>query len=606
MPKKISPLQFLRHFWQIFQFVWTSQASLALGLMSLEFLKGILPVINAWLTKQIFDQLNDTAGQAASHFLNLFLGLLALQISLSLVTIASSQVSQYLSSEFKRCLSLRTEEETYRHLLRLKGLAYFENPKYHELFRMASQGLGMGTNQIIYSLTRLVQSLSTILSFLGLILFLNPLMLLALLLANLPRLYHQLRFGQQRVHLRQEANPKERSINYFNYLLSNMNIAKEIRLFNIGTYILENLLTMRREVQEAERKQELREIRINSSLSLLSVIVTTVMFAFVIYQAYLAQISIGDVMLYTAALGSIGASIDGIIQVIASTNEQVLFFQHYAEFQALKPDLPQVIQPRSVPQLSQGIELRNLSFRYAEDAPDVLKNINLFIPVEQSLALVGLNGSGKTTLVKLLTRLYDPTEGQILWDGFDIREFDIDEFRQHIGAIFQDFVRYDLTARENIGFGEVSAIENLAQIQKAASKTGMHGFLQGLPQEYETILSRWLAKEGSGTDLSGGQWQKVAISRMFMRDADLMILDEPTAALDAEAEYEIFSQFANLVANRTSLLISHRFSTVRMADRIVVLENGTIVEHGSHHELMALNQRYKDLYSKQAMQYYKE
>jgi ATP-binding cassette subfamily B protein len=336
---------------------------------------------------------------------------------------------------------------------------------------------------------------------------------------------------------------------------------------------------------------------------LFSTLIHTGTFGFVIYQAFQERISIGDVMLYMAALSSIGGAIESLIQIFTSINQQVLFFQHYAEFQALKPDLSVANPACSIPHLSEGIELKGVCFRYTEDTSYILKNINLYIPAKQSLALVGLNGSGKTTLVKLLTRLYDPTEGQILWDGIDIRQFNIDEYRQHIGAIFQDFVQYDLSVRENIGLGEISSIKNLPYIQKAAGKTGMHDYIQSLPEQYETVLSRWLAQEGEGTDLSGGQWQKVAISRMFMREAEFMILDEPAAALDAEAEYEIFSQFATLVENRTSLLISHRFSTVRMANRIAVLQDGEIVEYGSHEELIALDQRYKDLYSKQAMQY---
>lgn len=604
--KKISPLQFLRHLRQMFLFVWEGQHSFALMMLGMEFLKGVFPVATAWLTKQIFDELSRSTGQAESQFMALFLGLLVLQVLLNLATNGSMQLGMYLNNELNRRLILQTEEESYKQILRLKGLSYFENPQYHELFRMAQHGLQNGTHQLIYILARLVQSVSLILSFVGVILFLNPLLLLVLLLANLPRLYHQLRFGQQRLYVMYRTSPKERLMYYFGNVLTGMHFAKEMRLFNLGDYTLKKLITIKSEIQEEQRQQELKEIRVNSALNLLTTLVTTGLFAFVIYQAYRGDISLGDVMLYTAALGGIGMAVDTIIQLISMTNEQVLFFQHYAEIKALKPDLALPISPVAVPKLSKGIEIKNLSFRYSEEAPFILKNINLFIPAHQSLALVGLNGSGKTTLVKLLTRLYDPSEGQILWDGIDIRDFEIDEFRQHIGAIFQDFVQYDLTARENIGFGEVAQIENLPHIQKAAAKTGMHSYIESLPEQYESILSRWMAQEGQGTDLSGGQWQKVAISRMFMRDADFMILDEPAAALDAEAEYEIFSQFSTLVENRTSLLISHRFSTVRMADTIAVLQDGEIIEYGSHAELMALDQRYKDLYTKQAMQYHKE
>jgi ATP-binding cassette subfamily B protein len=214
-----------------------------------------------------------------------------------------------------------------------------------------------------------------------------------------------------------------------------------------------------------------------------------------------------------------------------------------------------------------------------------------------------LNGAGKTTLVKLLTRLYDPTEGQILWDGIDIREFDLDDLRRHIGAIFQDFVRYNLTARENIGVGEVAYIEDLPRVVDAAEDVGIHELIMGMPEQYETILSRWLVEDTTGVDLSGGQWQKVGTARMFMRAADFLILDEPTAALDAQAEFETYERFVELVSGRTCVLISHRFSTVRMADLIAVLEDGIITEYGSHEELMARPATYAKLYNMQAERY---
>lgn len=603
MEKKTSLFQFLRHLRHIFGFVWVVQPYFVLCLMFLQLLQGIFPVALAWVTKQIFDELSRVAEGDSSQFLNIFLSLLMLQVILGLSSSVVSQLNAYLNSELNRRLSLQTEEEVYRQMLRLKGMAYFENPKYHELFQMASHGLQVGTNQLVSTLTSLVQNLVTLLSFFGVILFLNPLMLGILLIANVPHLVQNLRFGQQRVVMKRNMTPGERMGFYFSRLLSSIYFAKEVRLFNIGNYFLEHLLNFKREVQQEQRQQEIREVRVGLGLNLLSTLVATIMLSFVIYQAYLGQISIGDVTLYIAALSSISGAVESIIHIIASVNEQILFFQHYDKFKTLKPDLPATEQTCSVPPLSIGIELRNLSFRYTDDSPYILEKINLFIPAGSCLALVGLNGSGKTTLVKLLTRLYDPTEGQVLWDGIDIREFDVDEYRKHIGAIFQDFVRYDLTARENIGLGDVDDIHELSLIQEAAIKTGMHNYIQSLPEQYESILSRWLAKNSGGTDLSGGQWQKIAISRMFMRNADFMILDEPTAALDAESEYEIFSQFASLVENRTSLLISHRFSTVRMADHIAVLENGTIIEYGSHDELRANGGTYDRLYTMQAENY---
>ena len=323
----------------------------------------------------------------------------------------------------------------------------------------------------------------------------------------------------------------------------------------------------------------------------------------VVLQAFAGRISLGDVTLYISALASVQRALSGLISSFTDLNENVLFFTHYTDLLALPPLIPIANPTRPVPPLKRGIELRNVSFRYSEQHPYVLKDINLLLPNGKCLALVGLNGAGKTTLVKLLARLYDPSAGQILWDGIDIREFDPKELRQHMGAIFQDFVRYDLSAEENIGLGNIDEINNLPRIQKAAQEVGVHQMIEEMPLGYKTILSRWLVEEGTGVDLSGGQWQKIAIARMFMREADFLILDEPTASLDAQAEYEIYSHFLNLIRGRTSMLISHRFSTVRIADVIAVLEDGKIVECGTHEELVTNGNTYAKLYTMQASQY---
>ena len=250
--------------------------------------------------------------------------------------------------------------------------------------------------------------------------------------------------------------------------------------------------------------------------------------------------------------------------------------------------------------IEQGIRFQNVSFKYPGSDVFVLKNINLFIPPGESIALVGLNGAGKTTLVKLLTRLYDPTEGEILLDGHDLREYDLASLHQRFGVIFQDFVRYQFSVRENIGFGQVDELENLEKIKDAAERGGADQVIEGMPNGYETILGRRWEK---GLELSGGQWQKIALARAFMRNAEALILDEPTSALDAEAEYEIFKRFRELMSGRIAVLISHRFSTVRMADRIVVLSDGLIVELGSHAELMARGGPYSRLFELQAEGY---
>jgi len=338
-------------------------------------------------------------------------------------------------------------------------------------------------------------------------------------------------------------------------------------------------------------------------VNIIANVISTAVFIIVVLEAFSGRISVGDVTLYTNAVKGVQRGLRGVIFNFAVINRGIMMFSEYTELMALPQPVYVTKSPCNISALVSGIEFRKVSFRYTEDHPWVLKDINLIIPANKSLALVGLNGAGKTTLVKLLTRLYDPSNGVILWDGVDLRDFNPRDLRARMGTIFQDFIHYDLTVQENIGLGDVSQMENMESIRQATSKAGIASMIEDLPDGYQTILSRWLAEDCPGAELSGGEWQKIAIARMLMRDSDLLIMDEPTAALDAQAEYEIYHQFAELVTGRTSLLISHRFSTVRMVDIIAVLEKGTITEHGSHDELCSLGGRYSRLYKMQADRY---
>jgi ATP-binding cassette subfamily B protein len=478
-----------------------------------------------------------------------------------------------------------------------------------DTIQLATQGAQMGPNQALGILTGLLQSIVTLVSFLGVLLAFSPLLAGLVALAALPQLYAQIKLGRQRFNLAYENSPRQRLSSYYNYLLSAVYFAKEMRLFNLGKYFIGTYEHLTQELNQTQRAQQLRELRWQSGLSLLSNLVSSGAFVVVILQAFAGKISLGDVTFYTSAVGSVQGALSGIVYAIANVNESALFFSRYLDLLALPQPIVVPADPRPAIPLKSDIELRNVSFRYSAEHPWVLRNIDLKFPAGKCLALVGLNGAGKTTLVKLLTRLYDPTEGQILWDGIDIREFDPVELRRHMGAIFQDFVHFDLTAFENIALGDVSKLNNgskpLAEklAREAARKAGIHDALEELPQGYNTILSRWLAEDGKGVDLSGGEWQKIALARMFMRDADLLILDEPTAALDVQAEYDIYSRFIELMSGKISLLISHRFSTVRMADTIAVLEDERIIEYGGHEELLTRAGTYAKLYNMQADRY---
>jgi ATP-binding cassette subfamily B protein len=373
---------------------------------------------------------------------------------------------------------------------------------------------------------------------------------------------------------------------------------------NLGGYFLDKLLKLYSDTQHVERQQQKRELGWQLGLNVLSSLVAGVAFVLVVVAAFSGQLSLGDITLYVSTIASVQTGLQQLISAITRLGESSLFYSYYTDLLALPNVLPAATEPVSVTKLSSGIELRHVSFRYDDDYSWVLHDVNLFIPAGQCLALVGLNGAGKTTLVKLLTRLYDPTEGQILWNGMDIRHFEIEAFRQHIGVIFQDYVRYDLTIEENIGLGNVTQLNNLHRIQRAARQADLHEDIKKMPNGYETPLGFMFADRGKGADLSGGQWQKLATARLFMRDeAELLILDEPTAALDARAEFETYQHFTELTDGRTSVLISHRFSTVRMADCIAVLQDGKIAEIGSHEALMARDGHYARLFKLQAEGY---
>jgi ATP-binding cassette, subfamily B, bacterial len=590
--------------WTMFQLAWQAQPVICLALVLLTALQGVLPLATAWLTKLLFDLLALAFQEGFSPALTRQLAfILAGQTFLMLVGQMAAPLNNYLNAEMGRRLTVAVQQAVYGKISCLAGMAYFEDPAFHDTFRLAGQGAQFGTANMLRTLTGLLQSIITLVGFIGVLVAFSPLLAGLVALAALPQLVVQLKIGRQRFGLAFNLSPEERRAFYYGHLLSSPTPAKEIRLFGLADYFLGGLLDTYRRIHRAQHRQELRELRWTLGLEGLATLVSSGAFIVVVLQAFAGRLSLGDVTLYTSAVRSVQSALTGIVAALSNLNEQALFFSHYQRLQALPQPVAIAASPRPVPPLQSGIELRNVSFRYTEQHPWVLRHANLFIPAGLCLALVGLNGAGKTTLVKLLTRLYDPTEGEILWDGVDIREFDPQALRRRVGVIFQDFMRYELSARENIGLGDVQYVAEMGRIHQAAEQAGIGPFIEHLPHGYETILSRVFGENGTGVDLSGGEWQKVAIARLFMRQADLLILDEPTAALDAQAEHEIYSHFAGLVSGRTSLIISHRFSTVRMADLIAVLEDGQITECGSHQELLAQQGSYARLYRLQAERY---
>src|SRR5574341_1080807 len=324
-------------------------------------------------------------------------------------------------------------------------------------------------------------------------------------------------------------------------------------------------------------------------------------YAWIVWRAVGGAITLGDMTLYLGIFRSSQTTFEAILSSLSGLYENGLFMSNLFAFLELKSQMVVAVKPLPAPlEIRQGVEFRQVSFKYAGHDEWALRDVSLAIRPGEKIALVGPNGAGKTTLIKLLTRLYDPTHGQILLDGVDLRDYDLRDLRRRIGVIFQDYVRYHLAAAENVGFGQIEALNDRPRIVGAAQKSGAHPVIAALPEGYETTLGRWFS---NGRDLSGGEWQKIALARAFMRDCEVLVLDEPTAALDAENELKVFQQFRELAEDKIAVLISHRFSTVRMADRIFVIDQGRITERGTHAELLAAGGTYARLFSLQAESY---
>ena len=395
--------------------------------------------------------------------------------------------------------------------------------------------------------------------------------------------------------------PERRELDYLRYLGASVESAKEIKIFGLGNYLADRSRKLFEKFYEDNKKLAIKRTWHGGLLNLAPTGAYYIAYSLILVRALSGALSVGDLTLTIGAFSRARSLMESLVSGLAGIAEQSLFIKDLFDFF----DTPSLIvsKPKALPvpqPIRLGFEFENVSFSYAGSTQKVLNNVSFRFDAGEKVALVGENGAGKTTLVKLLARLYDPTEGRILLDGIDLREYDVDNLRHEIGVIFQDYMRYDMLAAENIGFGRIEHAEDQGRIERSAQKSLAAPVIENLPGNYRQMLGRRF--EG-GLDLSIGQWQKIALARAYMRDAQILILDEPTASLDARAEFEVYQRFVELTAGKMAILISHRFSTVRMADRILVLEQGRIAEQGSHQQLLALGGKYAELFELQAAGY---
>ena len=565
-------------------------------------LSGLLPVAQAWVGKLIIDGVAAAVQQhqAARDALLGVLPYLTVELGCFLTAAACSQLRRLLEEVLNHKLGFRINSAIISKALRLQ-LHYFENAEFYDKMQTARRQSEYRAIAIVKALFLLVGGAVTLTSFLTLLMAFSPWVALLLFGATLPAFVAQTRYSRLAFRLQTWKAPETRRMNYLEHLLTVDSSVKEVKLFGLGEPLMKAYADLFWKVFREDEKMAWRQSMASLGWGVLASVGYYGCYAWVVWRAVLGTIGLGSMTMYLAIFRQSQNTFSGMFSSISDLYENSLFMDNLFGFL----DLPeahgvfvQSVPPPTDPSL--GIELRDVSFRYKEQSPWALRHVSLCIAPGEKVALVGENGSGKTTLIKLLTRLYDPDEGAIYYQGRNLRDWDLPTLRKKVGVIFQDFVRYQLTLRENVGFGSIDAVDDATRLNQAASKGGMQDIVTTLENGWETTLGGWFQK---GRELSGGQWQKIALSRAFMRDGEVIVLDEPTSALDAEKEFEIFGRFKELTIGKIALLISHRFSTVRVADRIVVLKEGHIEESGSHEQLVAQRGTYARLFDMQASGY---
>ena len=588
--------------------VWETEPRYVVGILVLRVARALIPLAVLWVGKLIVDEVVRAIGVAGAGepapWLRLA-ELLALELGIALVGEGLSRLSALLESLLGDLFANRTSVELMRHAATL-DLEQFEDAEIYDRLERARR---QTVNRIglFTLLLATLQDLITLVTLSVALAVYVPWLLVLLVVAVLPSLLGETHFASLGYSLLYSWTPERRQLDYLRYIAASDVSAKELKMFGLSDFLVGRYDRLSREFYEANKALSVRRSLVSSLLAAVGTLGYYAAYAVIIYLTVVGHRSPGGVFtigVLTFLAGSFRQSRDLIQRVLLSLAqifEQSLYLDDLFSFLALEPRIRPTAGARPVPHpIRQGFTFEGVGFRYPGAEHWAVRGLDFTLAPGERLALVGENGAGKTTLVKLLARLYDPSEGRILLDGIDLREYDLESLRRNVGVIFQDFVRYDFLLRENIAVGNIGGLEDEPRIQSAAARSLADTVAARLPGRYGQMLGRRF--EG-GVDLSGGEWQKVALARAYMREAQLLILDEPTAALDARAEYEVFLRFSELTQGRMAVLISHRFSTVRMADRIVVLRGGELVEHGTHEELLALGGLYSELFQLQAAGY---
>ncbi|HEY9646627.1 MAG TPA: ABC transporter ATP-binding protein [Chroococcidiopsis sp.] len=605
-PSSAPPPQRQTRFWdmmantpKLVSLVWQAAPGLFLVTIAITLTAGLVPVLQLYVNKLIVDYVLSHVGRSPIPW-GALLVLIGAGLVLTMVQGGLGQAKVYSSQVLNDRFTLYANDRLLQQATRL-DLAHYELPEFYNALNRAQQSGSSYPVRVLDTMTTTVGLLVTFAGLMTLLLRFSPLILVLLLLTSLPVFWVGVRFSRKRFWMLRNQTQNARLADYLQRILVTDSFVKEVRLFNLSDHLLDQWRTIRTLFNQESAALAGRQSSARFWLGMLANLSFYGAYTWVVVQTIRGLISIGDLTMYAGAFQQSQTVMQNVLLNVATVYEQNLYVSQFFEFLDFRPTVVSPAQPRPFPQpLRSGLTLRDVTFTYPGAIAPTVQDLNLHVRPGESIALVGENGAGKTTLLKLLTRFYDLEQGDIQIDGISIKHFDLAELRRNIGVVFQDFARYNLSVQDNIGFGDIEQRDNLGRITQAAAEAGAAAIIERLERTYQTILGKTFP---DSTELSGGQWQKIGLARAFMTPAQILILDEPTAALDAIAEYDLFQRFRQLTQGKMTFLVSHRFSTVRMADRIVVLEQGRIVEVGSHDELMERDGRYAEMFNLQASSY---